>query len=384
MLYSHSFKMFSEYPGHRSHSHPPLLKAKSTASLYSVFAPVTRRNTPSPTPTGNSNGGGSSDDESLAANYSSRRPLPQPPQNLNTLTVPGSNPRPLPKPPVDCAVRPNANASQSSFHSINSTHSTYSPLESTSASASSSPYPSSTPASSHASSLVDISDRTLQLEIPPFEPLDVMDVHIRSPSTTSPVSPIIFAFPPMSPDLFRKRESALAERMMELGFVEQVQVQSRSQSRASPSPSPSYSFSPSPSPSPCPSRMSSRHDEIDSEATAEAHDEDHEVVLLLDLQHEPERAQNAETRENQRPVYHHPYHHAAEKTSPDTSKVRSGIHNSSPAAITAPPVPAPVVQDGGQQTKAKRFSRKWVREKKGKRWVEKDYEEVLQALRKLR
>jgi len=45
---------------------------------------------------------------------------------------------------------------------------------------------------------------------------------------------------------------------------------------------------------------------------------------------------------------------------------------------------SPILEKTGGERIIKRYSRKWLREKKGRRWVEEDYAVILQGLRELR
>ncbi|KAI8989896.1 hypothetical protein BD414DRAFT_485461 [Trametes punicea] len=174
---------------------------------------------------------------------------------------------------------------------------------------------------------------------------------------STPSSPIAFCLPGPE-DLRKRREEELSRRMRDLGFVE--------------------STPPPPPPKDAQANSRSKADlgrHTFSVSGLES-DDDKDVVLLL----EPSSSETEET--------------------PPRSKSRAAMltlfvgvedaqstleHGSVPPHEVALDVQIEVVaQNAVARTAAKRYSRKWVREKGGKRWTERDFSEILSELRRLR
>lgn len=67
-----------------------------------------------------------------------------------------------------------------------------------------------------------------------------------------------------------------------------------------------------------------------------------------------------------------------------TLRVVSSGDDEKKRAISPPLAPPPVTDTNRQVGRAGRMIRKWVRERRGRRWVEDDYQEIVMELRMLR
>ncbi|KAI0371424.1 hypothetical protein BV20DRAFT_965144 [Pilatotrama ljubarskyi] len=198
---------------------------------------------------------------------------------------------------------------------------------------------------------------SIQLSIPGSPPKDSRPPRLAIPT---PLSPIVLNF--SGPDELRKRrEDELCRRMKDLGFVE-----------ATPPPPP-------PKGTGAPGKVAShpgRHAPTFS-ISCVGSDDDKDVVLLEDLQSDSESG--------------HPPMRSGSRAAMLT--LFAGVEEE--AGLPSPRAMAPtnealkevqvevITKKAAARTK-RRFSRKWVREKSGKRWTEKDFSEILSELRRLR
>ncbi len=205
-------------------------------------------------------------------------------------------------------------------------------------------------------------------------------------ATPIPLSPIAFNIPGPR-DLRRRREEELERRMKALGFVESPR-------------SPKENAVPDAAAEPSPS-----HDRKFSISSVET-DEDREVVLLVDHEsdvedHEPEPEPERErppTRSqsraamltlfsddpddsDDRDTLGHPYG-LASVDEREIETVASGLPGVGSRVDVDVEVEV-VTKEAVARTK-RRFSRKWIRERRGKRWTEQDFSEIIAQLRKLR
>ncbi|KAL7282774.1 hypothetical protein ACG7TL_004250 [Trametes sanguinea] len=109
-------------------------------------------------------------------------------------------------------------------------------------------------------------------------------------------------------------------------------------------------------------------------ATAQEQEDERDIVLLMEHASDSE-AEEPPTRSESR---------AAMLTlfadvEPSPTDVRG-----SPSMDVAEDVRVETVMSNAVNRAKHRFSRKWVREKSGKRWTEKDFSEIISELRKLR
>ncbi|CDO77224.1 hypothetical protein BN946_scf184747.g37 [Trametes cinnabarina] len=175
--------------------------------------------------------------------------------------------------------------------------------------------------------------------------------------TLTPLSPIAFnIFGPK--ELRKRREEELERRMKDLGFVEQI-----------PPPLPPKDARKTSNPT---SRSDRRIPPFSAVAVESENDRD--IVLLVD------DVSDVETEEL--PV-----------RSESRAAMLTLFTNAAPSpvdACTKPPMEIAVdvrvetVMSGAVNRTKHRFSRKWVREQRGKRWTEKDFSEILYQLRMLR
>ncbi|KAI0832900.1 hypothetical protein BC628DRAFT_1348851 [Trametes gibbosa] len=173
-------------------------------------------------------------------------------------------------------------------------------------------------------------------------------------SSVSPLSPIAFDFAGSS-ELRQRREVELDRCMKDLGFID---VTPHAPLKASSAPSDK-----SPSRSGCHVHSFS----IDSES-----DEECDVVLLVD--EHPDSEDEAPQWNDSRA--------ALLTLFPDVDIAPSPIAQKPSQELTVD-VQVEIISKAAARSK-RRFSRKWVREKSGKRWTEKDFSEILSQLRKLR
>ncbi|RPD67507.1 hypothetical protein L226DRAFT_566205 [Lentinus tigrinus ALCF2SS1-7] len=205
-------------------------------------------------------------------------------------------------------------------------------------------------------------------------------------ATPTPLSPIAFNLPGPR-DLRRRREEELDRRMKELGFVESPR-----------SPRENAVPSPDAGPSQCQCQCQSpSHDRKFSISSVET-DEDRDVVLLVDhdesdAEHEYERPP---TRSQSRAAMLTLFGDVEDTTDTDNTDSAACPWHLAPVAerdaealsgtgtgIRVDVEVEVVTKEAVARTK-RRFSRKWIRERKGKRWTEQDFSEVIAQLRKLR
>ncbi|RDX47744.1 hypothetical protein OH76DRAFT_1464927 [Lentinus brumalis] len=206
-------------------------------------------------------------------------------------------------------------------------------------------------------------------------------------ATPIPLSPIAFNIPGPR-DLRRRREEELERRMKALGFVESPRSPKENAV-------PDAAAEPSPSPSP-------PHDRKFSISSVET-DEDREVVLLVDHESDVEDQEPEPEPERERPptrsqsraamltlfsddsddrdTLGHPYR-LASVDEREIETVASGLPGVGSRVDVDVEVEV-VTKEAVARTK-RRFSRKWIRERRGKRWTEQDFSEIIAQLRKLR
>lgn len=185
----------------------------------------------------------------------------------------------------------------------------------------------------------------------------------------SPLSPIAFGFPGPR-ELRKRREDELDRCMKDLGFVEAPSPVGHAKTASGSSSACSSSSESDPK-----TRLGA-HARAFSASCADESDEERDVVLLVDehTDEEPEPEEHP-TRSESR---------AAMLTlfaDIDTTPSPVGPN---PLVEPAVDVQVEIVSKKAAARTRRRFSRKWVREKSGKRWTEKDFSEILCQLRKLR
>ncbi|KAI0774661.1 hypothetical protein BD413DRAFT_302144 [Trametes elegans] len=270
------------------------------------------------------------------------RPLPTPPSTPQTghASMP---PRPLPHPPP---IRAQSDPSPRLRRLPLPTPPPYSAV--------SQPQAGSSPAVASVAAPVGHAARpSIQLAIPDAAPGGSKSAAQPSPVPT-PLSPIAFNFPGPR-DLRKRREEELERRMKDLGFVEAPPPVPAEQS------APQSSSAGSHSPSSSISRVSS--------------DEGRDVVLLVEPPCESdaeELPRRNESRAAMRALF----------PTPEPSPCAAAFDLSSDGV--AVDIQVEVVQTKAASRAKRRYSRKWVREKSGKRWTEQDFGEIISQLRKLR
>ena len=211
----------------------------------------------------------------------------------------------------------------------------------------------------------------------------------------SPISPIAFNLPGPR-GLRKRREEELERHMRALGFVE------------APSPRDTSPRSPHPA-APCDDSSSAVHTRKPSVASvASDTDDEKDVVLLVDADCDAE-AEHADDDTDEYPRMRSESRATMRRLFTASACAPSPVvelpdwdepRRSHDTAATAPPEASPDMGDPGTDeavdveievvTKEavartrRRFSRKWVRERRGKRWTEKDFSEIISQLRMLR
>ncbi|KAI0650919.1 hypothetical protein C8Q79DRAFT_1037181, partial [Trametes meyenii] len=286
------------------------------------------------------------------------RPLPSPPpfqahRTLETrpakLPIPPSTP-PTPRPPrpVRAASVPTLSFKPEPSPSVYSI--SMDPSRSTSVASTAKQAPSSTGRPS------------IQLLMPSSSSSTTTDSTPPSLPTPSPLSPIAFDFSGPS-DQRRRREEELERRMRDMGFVEatprkRAHATSGSVSRAT----------------------GGRHTPAFSVSYGES-DEERDVVLLVDHQSDAEDDAEPPTRSESRAAMLTLFSNAEDEI--ELVPQRAAPLSPPPPEDVADVQVEVVTKEAVARTK-RRFSRKWVREKGGKRWTTKDFSEVISELRKLR
>ncbi|KAI0638664.1 hypothetical protein C8Q77DRAFT_447084 [Trametes polyzona] len=212
------------------------------------------------------------------------------------------------------------------------------------------------------SSAVTSARPTVSLSIPPSALANTSEP--PQLSVLTPLSPIAFDFPGPR-ELRKRREDELDRRMKDLGFVEAPPPSAKSKAvRAPPGPAQSHS-------------RPSRHAAAFSVSSAES-DDGRDVVLLVDPHsdsetdlEDPEPPTRSESRAAMLTLF------------ADVDTAPSPLAEFPPDKLEVDVQVEIVSKKAAARTK-RRYSRKWVREKSGKRWTEKDFSEVLAQLRKLR
>ncbi|KAH9884936.1 hypothetical protein C8Q73DRAFT_840426 [Cubamyces lactineus] len=313
--------------------------------------------------------------ESCPPSYSTCRPLPRPlptppstPQHVRTFLTP----RPLPRPPLERShseilpphrstslpTPPTAPAPPPVAPSSSPPQSAKVPKADVSATAPA-PTPSRAPKAVVAPSDKAVGRPSIQVDIP----RTARKTSGSAPQITlelTPLSPIAFNFPGPR-ELRRRREDELCRRMKDLGFVEEI-----------PPPLPpkdAQSISKS-------TRAHTGRHTPGFSISGCAPEDDRDVVLLMECSSDSE-TEELPTRGESRA--------AMLALFPDADCAPSPIKPCRRASkeVTVDVQVEVVSKKAAARTK-RRFSRKWVREKSGKRWTEKDFSEILSELRKLR
>ncbi|KAI0737828.1 hypothetical protein C8Q80DRAFT_1055530, partial [Daedaleopsis nitida] len=211
----------------------------------------------------------------------------------------------------------------------------------------------------------------------------------------TPLSPLAFNI--LGPrELRKRRESALSRRMTELGFVESPRTpREQAAFPSAPSPDPS---TPGPSVKCSPQAAHERNfslSSVHSEGDAER-----DVVLLVDChldcesdcesddghheqehehEHEDEHAHDGPTRSESRQAMLTLFAEPPFKLVPIDEAAATGTDHERHVDIRV----EVVTQEAVERTR-RRYSRKWIRERKGKRYTAQDFQEVIAELRKLR
>ncbi|KAI0355497.1 hypothetical protein OH77DRAFT_1454877 [Trametes cingulata] len=279
------------------------------------------------------------------------RPLPRPPPvRSNSDIYPAYRSNPLPTPPTVPAP-PTARATASgSARSPPQSRRPMVPERDASAT-------SVTAVASASGSTSHTGRPSIQLSIPGTGPKESAPPHLPTPT---PLSPIVFNFPGPQ-DLRKRREEELCRRMKDLGFVE-----------APPPPLPPKQVDTLAKGASHPGRHAPTFS-----ISCGGSDDERDVVLLEDIQSDSE-ADRPPTRSESRAAMLTLF--SGVEDEPGTP----AAYRAAPEAGVAVDVKVEVVTKKAVARTKRRFSRKWVREKSGKRWTEKDFSEILSELRKLR
>ena len=216
-----------------------------------------------------------------------------------------------------------------------------------------------------------------------------------TPQVASPLSPIAFNLP--GPRTLRKRrEEELARRMKALGFVEAPSPTAAEGPKSTPNSSGSGNKS-----GPLSGPRGGTGKEPSS--TFSESDDERDVVLLVDHdsdadEHPIQPPPRSASRAAMLSLFPDESSGADEKKSflggpghgeknpwkaEDKGGREYGERTSSHIEVRVDVEVEVVTKEAVARTK-RRFSRKWVRERKGKRWTERDFGEILCQLRKLR
>ncbi|KAI0658669.1 hypothetical protein C8Q70DRAFT_934188 [Cubamyces menziesii] len=276
------------------------------------------------------------------------RPLPRPPlgrSHSDSLPPPST---PLPAPPTARAPPPAAASSASSPQLVEEPEADPSAIS-----------PSPVPKVVIAPSDKAVGRPSIQIDIPRL----AQKSSASAPQITlelTPLSPIAFNFPGPR-ELRKRREDELSRRMKDLGFVEEIP----------PSPPPKDAGVISKS-----TRAHTGRHTPGFSISGRASEDDRDVVLLMECSSDSETEELPKRNDSL----------AAMLTLfPDADCTPSPTEPCPRASKeTAVDVQVEVVSKKATARTKRRFSRKWVREKSGKRWTEKDFSEILSELRKLR
>ncbi|KAI0328240.1 hypothetical protein GY45DRAFT_1282255 [Cubamyces sp. BRFM 1775] len=358
-----------------THSRGSSRPSSSSSSNSSYASPASAHYTDSPAssyaPPSRSASWSSLSAESCPPSYSTctgnlrrPRPLPTPPRTPQYGRVSqGLPPRPLPRPPLERShsdilpphrstplpTPPTAPAPPPVVASPSSPQSVKEPKAGTSAPASP-PVPKVVVAPSSKA----VGRPSIQVDIPG----SAKKSSTSAPQIVlefTPLSPIAFNFPGPR-DLRKRREDELSRRMKDLGFVEE----------APPPPPPKDTRTIS---------KSTRHTP-ECSISSGASDDDREVVLLMECSSDSE-TEEPPTRSESRAAMLTLFPDA--DCTPSPIEPRPRVSNE-----VAVDVQVEVVMKKAVARTKRRVSRKWVREKSGKRWTEKDFSEIISELRKLR
>ncbi|KAI9057691.1 hypothetical protein FKP32DRAFT_1339277 [Trametes sanguinea] len=289
------------------------------------------------------------------------RPLPTPPHSARSSLPP---PRPLPHPPLR---RCNSEATSTKRKPplptpplvpgppLSGTASSSSPASKTAAPRSSKPVTVASSAPTTAKSKVPVAGRpSIQLSIPPQKKRQSIT---PSEVILTPLSPIAFNISgPLA--LRKRREDELGRWMKDLGFVEEI-----------PPPLP-----PKDDRKPSKSISRSRGHHPTFSVTTHDQEDGRDVVLLV------EDSSDSETEE----LPPRSDSLAAMLTLFPDAAPSPTVERTSPSKGVAVDVRVEAVATNAANRAKNRYSRKWVREKSGKRWTEKDFSEIISELRKLR
>ncbi|KAI0684356.1 hypothetical protein C8Q76DRAFT_762371 [Earliella scabrosa] len=214
---------------------------------------------------------------------------------------------------------------------------------------------------------------SIRLEIPSAPPLTPSSLKFATP-----LSPIAFNIPGPR-DLRRRREEELSRRMTELGFVESPRTP-KDPSSASTSACASTSTESSSGPA---SSLSPSHERNFSISSVESEgDAERDVVLLVDCESDvEEHPTRSESRQAMLTLFADD-----EEDEPKLEAIAEiDVEPCRPSAfeIQVDVEVEVITQEAVARTK-RRFSRKWIRERKGKRYTEQDFSEIIAELRKLR
>lgn len=318
------------------------------------------------------------------------RPLPTPPATplsaQSTLASPP--PRPLPRPPVHRAQSYQSLRSDplpSPPHSAPLTFPEH-PLPSSSkpsatdpkGKASAHPYafPSAfAPSHPPRPSSTTLAERpSIRLEIPP--------ARARAPAphkAITPLSPIAFNIPPGPRDVRKRREAELERRMAALGFVE---------SPRTPKDEPSSTRA-------CKSPPSAHERSFSMSSAVSDGDDERDVVLLVDCSSDAEGGEHPTRSESRQAMLTLFADDADGDEECDGESDAGRLSRIAEAEMGRGGARTPVIEvqvdvkveivtkQAAARTK-RRFSRKWVRERKGKRYTEQDFSGIISELRKLR
>ncbi|KAI8994104.1 hypothetical protein BD414DRAFT_273301 [Trametes punicea] len=282
--------------------------------------------------------------------YSPRqwRPLPTPPLTLSH-TRSYLSPRPLPRPPLHRAHSDSCTPRHLvPLRALPTTPTVHAPPPTTIPSLRKlTEVPSTTP----------VASEVLQLAIPGHTPVNSTEPSdLISPTPSSPIALSLRG----PKDLWKRGEDELSRRMRDLGFIE-----------STPPPPP-----PPPQDVQAASR-SKRHLGRNTSAVSRLEsDDDKDVVLLIEPSFSAQMDETP-TQSKSRAAMLTLFVGVEDAKSP----IEQGCV---PPAEVALDVQVEVVAKNAIARASKRYSRKWVREKGGKRWTERDFSEILSELRKLR
>ena len=187
------------------------------------------------------------------------------------------------------------------------------------------------------------------------------------PSPDFPSSPIAFNLPGTR-EVRRRREEELARRMKDLGFQETRSPTEAPDHTATTTRRPSRARAPEPSP------------------TYTESDDERDVVLLIehesDVEEPPTRSAS---RAAMLTLFADDDDESDSESAPKLEQVAEREHGRtfSHSDVEVDVEVEVVTREAVARTK-RRFSRKWIRERKGKRWTEDDFGQIISQLRMLR